>query len=228
MGFITHTFGGDQVIAEYEADTVVRKHIFGPGIDEPICMIVSGVGTYYYHFDGLGSVAALSNSSGNMVERYSYDVFGEPNRTSSIGNPYMFTGRRYEPDSGLYYYRARYYSPQIGRFLQTDPIGYVDSMNLYTYVVNNPINLNDPTGKIIAKIIHCAICLWKLGSFDYDEDCGPEPTQPDPSDCSVAGLEKDLLYLKELKKWQVNCINQIKKLIPSCGKCAWAIPTPGK
>jgi uncharacterized protein RhaS with RHS repeats len=74
----TYCYDGDQVIAEYEGGTLARKFIYGPGIDEPICMVVSGVGIYYYHFDGLGSVAALSNSSGNMVERYSYDVFGEP------------------------------------------------------------------------------------------------------------------------------------------------------
>ena len=89
-----YCYDGDQVIAEYENGSVSRFFAYGPGIDEPIYMWSSGYGWYYYHFDGLGSVVALSDYYGNLVERYSYDVFGEPNRTSSVGNPYLFTGRR--------------------------------------------------------------------------------------------------------------------------------------
>ncbi len=94
---------------------------------------------YYYHFDGLGSVIALSDVNNVIVERYSYDVFGEPNRTSDVNNPYMFTGRRYDPEADLYYYRARYYAYDIGRFLQPDPIGYDAGLNMYAYVGNNPV-----------------------------------------------------------------------------------------
>jgi len=151
---IHYTYDGDQVIAEYDYNSVssdyelARKFIYGPGIDEPICMIdvADGNKVYYYHFDGLGSVVALSDVNSEVVERYSYDVFGEPNTTSSISNPYFFTGRRFDAETGLYYYRARYYSPDTGRFLQTDPIGYLAGLNLYTYVGNNPLNWVDPLG----------------------------------------------------------------------------------
>lgn len=84
--------------------------------------------------------------NGQSVERYSYDVFGRPSNTSTVGNPYMFTGRNFDSETGLYYYRARYYNPYIGRFLQPDPIGYGSGLNLYTYVRNNPVNWIDPRG----------------------------------------------------------------------------------
>lgn len=66
--------------------------------------------------------------------------------TSAAGNPYLFTGRRFDDETSLYYYRARYYSPEIGRFLQVDPVGYDDCVNLYQYCLNNPVVYVDPSG----------------------------------------------------------------------------------
>ena len=166
-----YVYDGDQIVAEF-GTMLERRYFYGPGIDEPICMLIAANSAkYYYHYDGLGSVVAISNNSGKIVERYSYDVFGEPTirdangtviEESSVGNPYMFTGREYDGETGNYYYRARYYSPAIGRFLSADLLGtvpdggennlfdptyqYEDGINLYTYVGNNPISLRDPEG----------------------------------------------------------------------------------
>ena len=105
--------------------------------------------TYYYHYDGLGSVVALSDSSGDTVQTYEYSIFGQVAvEDSNHPNPYMFAGRRFDIEIGLYYNRARYYNPFMGRFLQTDPIGYVDGMNMYAYCKNNPVNWTDPLGKL--------------------------------------------------------------------------------
>jgi len=100
-------------------------------------------------------VAALSNAAGELVETYEYDVYGDTTvkdtagtilTKSSIGNPYGFTGRRVDVETGLYYYRARYYDVDTGRFLQTDPIGSRRGNNLYRYCDNNPIIWIDPLG----------------------------------------------------------------------------------
>jgi RHS repeat-associated protein len=141
---------GDQCIAEYDgSDTLLRKYIYGPGVDEPICMIdvADSNAVYYYHYDGLGSVVALSDAGGDTVQVYEYSAFGwvaasDPNHA----NPFLFTGRRFDAETGLYYYRARYYNPHIGRFLQTDPIGYAGGLNWYAYCGNNPTVLVDPWG----------------------------------------------------------------------------------
>jgi RHS repeat-associated protein len=128
---------------------------------------------YYYHYDGCGNVVALSNTNTppQIVEAYRYDHFGTPTvmvgpgndgnwatyadnptaTASQLGNPYLFTGRQYDPETGLYYYRARYYNATIGRFLQTDPIGYAGGLNLYTYCGNNASNWADPYGLCKSK-----------------------------------------------------------------------------
>ncbi|MEN6578918.1 MAG: RHS repeat-associated core domain-containing protein [Phycisphaerales bacterium] len=144
-------YDGDHIIAEYDAnDTLLRKYVHGPCIDEPICMIESSgtyAGTQYYHYDALGSVVALTDPNGDVVQLYEYSVYGQVAASdANHPNRFMFTGREFDKDTGLYYYRARYYHPEIGRFLQTDPVDYGAGMNLYWYCTNNPLNMRDSFG----------------------------------------------------------------------------------
>jgi RHS repeat-associated protein len=83
-----------------------------------------------------------------MVASYQYDAFGTTlQEMGSVNNPYRFASREWDVESGLYYYRARYYNAVFGRFLQRDPAGMVDGPNVYGYVKNNPVNYRDPTGR---------------------------------------------------------------------------------
>ena len=100
-----------------------------------------------------------------MAESYTYDPFGTPTiknasgtiiATSALGNPLLFTGREWDGETALYFYRARYYKPAIGRFLSRDPLGYLPDANLYRYVGNNPTNRIDPYG---------AFVLWPGGAI---------------------------------------------------------------
>ncbi len=163
-------YDGDQIIAEYDAnDTLLRKYVHGPCIDEPICLIESSgtyAGTQYYHYDALGSVVALTDASGDIVQLYEYSVYGQVAASdANHPNRFMFTGREFDKDTGLYYYRARYYHPEIGRFLQTDPIGYGDGMNRYAYCSGNPVGRVDPSGMIgvwTQKLSGEMICLRSI------------------------------------------------------------------
>ncbi len=158
-------------------------------IDEPISMQI-GTGTYYYLFDGLGSVTGLTDSGGNLVATYSYDAFGNilsetGDATLNAINPYRYTSRVYDKESGLYYYRARYYDANTGRFTQKDPLRteLTEGNNLYVYCGNNPVNYNDPLG--LYEYFHWLryrACYWWWGwhyhwvTYGWELKLSPEET----------------------------------------------------
>jgi RHS repeat-associated protein len=149
---------------EERRGSAVQQYVYGMWIDEPLTLDQDqnndGVvdQTFYYHQDGRANVTTLTNASGQIVQSVTYDAYGRPSfGQNTIANPYLFAGRRYDPETGLYYYRARFYDPTRGRFMQRDPIGiWTDQANLgngYTYVGNNPLNWTDPLGLARIRVV---------------------------------------------------------------------------
>ncbi|MFK2821972.1 RHS repeat-associated core domain-containing protein [Arcobacter sp. YIC-80] len=133
---------------------MTNSYVYGEYIDD-VLAYTNNSNTYYYIKDRQYSIKALVNSNGDVVERYSYSSFGKitiKNSNNNVlskskyNNTITYTGRRYDVETDMYYYRNRMYSADLGRFISKDPKGYVDGMNLYTYVMNNPLKYLDPMG----------------------------------------------------------------------------------
>lgn len=163
----TSTFQYDGADVVTESGTTNASYLSTLNIDEPIVRQTS-TGNEYYHADDLGSTLALTNDAGTVTTTYTYGPFGTTTINGTSTNPFQFTGR--ENDSnGLYYYRARYYSPSQSRFLSEDPLEFdAGDPNLYAYVFNNPTNFIDPTGeiKLPDPIKRCLLGMLKAAGID--------------------------------------------------------------
>jgi RHS repeat-associated protein len=148
-GSTVYLYDGANIVAELNAaGAVVASYAQGADIDEPLAMKRNGY-VAYYHADGLGSITSLTGNTGQSVATYTYDSFGNTTPNEAIFNPYRYTAREQDPETGLYYYRARYYDPSIGRFLNEDPVRFWGGIDFYKYVDNNPTNSVDPSGEKI-------------------------------------------------------------------------------
>jgi RHS repeat-associated protein len=151
----TFLYDGADMVAESGASNA--SYLSTLNIDEPIVRQTS-TGNEYYHTNDLGSTIALSNDAGAVITHYTYSPFGTTTVTGSSTNPFQFTGREND-GNGLYYYRARYYSPSHSRFLSEDPLEFdAGDSNLYAYVFNSPTNFVDPTGESArSAAVKCAL-----------------------------------------------------------------------
>ncbi len=199
---------GDDEIAEYDGSgNLLRRYVPGPGVDQPIAMVASSGTRSFFHQDKTGSVVAMADSTGAITEGpYTYDPFG--NGAPTTGVPYKYTGRRLDPETGLYYYRARYYSPAIGRFLQTDPVGYKDDIDWYTYVGNDPTNRVDPTGLKSNDGSNGSNCDANFAACQHFEFSGSSKGQ-NSGGTNGAGIENRLTYHTVVgdahsNSWEVN------------------------
>lgn len=147
-----YVYDGNDVLLDLNADwSVATTYLNAPGIDNHLRQTSTTTGVSYFLSDHLGSTAGLTDSAGSVLEQLTYDSFG--NSAGSSRTRYGYTARERDPDTGLVYYRARWYEPQVGRFISEDPIGFDGHQkDFYTYVANNSLNRKDPDGLDIAVI----------------------------------------------------------------------------
>ena len=154
---------GDELVAEYNSSGIMlRRYVHGTSVDDPMAWFegtgVADSAAKLIKTNHQGSVIALTDWYGNMLGINTYDDYGIPG-TSNLGR-FQYTGQAWIPELRMYYYKARIYSPTLGRFLQIDPIGYDDQVNLYAYVGNDPLNSIDPTGKQLTKSCDANSCTY--------------------------------------------------------------------
>jgi RHS repeat-associated protein len=184
-----YLYDGLNLIGELGASPA--DYLFGSGIDEPLAMSRGGQVSYYAS-DALGSVNALTNSSGAVQNTYLYDAWSQTrSQTGSVANPFTYTARE-TGENGTLFYRARYLNPSAGRFLAEDPIGFDGGMNLYTYVGGDPVQFNDPWGLVAqfccrpvmgSRFRHCYIRADNGTTYSLFPDGGRGvPSRNDPAD----------------------------------------------
>jgi RHS repeat-associated protein len=180
-------YDGDKLIAEYDGSNgLLRRYVHGPSVDEPI-LWYEGTGTTtrrYLTADERGSVIAVTDASGNAIQINAYDEYGIP-AASNLGR-FQYTGQTWLPELGFYYYKARMYSPTLGRFMQTDPIGYQGGINWYNYVGSDPVNARDSSGLDITVIADIVVTGTRsrpfsgpvCGSFGCNDNWWGKPDEP--------------------------------------------------
>jgi RHS repeat-associated protein len=147
LGTTNYLYDGINLLVETDsAGNVLAKYSNQPGIDQPLSELRSGSPSYYEQ-DTLGSVTSLSDVSGVLANTYTFDGFGKQTSSSgSLTNPFRYTGREFDQETGIDYYRFRYYDPSVGRFISEDPIRYGGGGDFYAYVGNNATSYIDPSG----------------------------------------------------------------------------------
>ncbi|MCG8468597.1 MAG: RHS repeat-associated core domain-containing protein, partial [Gemmatimonadetes bacterium] len=177
---------GEDLFVEFDGNwNTVAEYTMYPGTDR-LHSVKRGNDVYYFATDEKGTVLGLYDDNAAVLNEYQYDPWGRPEGTAtdSIPNTLRYIGREWDDAAGLLYLRARYYDPEIGRFISEDPIGLAGGINPYSYALNDPVNLSDRTGLMVdcyfwifregGTIIHVAgpFCRDTPPGLDGDESSG--------------------------------------------------------
>ncbi len=191
-GRITQFFyDGDDIVAELDSQAGLVTYLRGLNVDEPFIRQTSA-GEEYYHVDSQGSTLVLSDAGGTTTTSYTYDPFGQTTVTGASSNALQYTSREND-GTGLYYYRARYYSPTLHRFISEDPIGLDGGdENFYAYTFNSPTNFTDPSGTIVPLIPPALACLrGAASSLAADALSGRKPSLSEAAlGCATGGANR--------------------------------------
>jgi RHS repeat-associated protein len=148
-GIVTYSlYDGDDLLLEATASGLrIRQYTHSPGVDQPLSLHTGGA-TFYYGNESPGHVSGLVNAANQVVSLYRYNPWGEPEAITEtvMTQPLRYMAREWDEDLGMYQVRARWYDPQLGRFVSEDPIGLGGGINTYAYVGNSPVNATDPSG----------------------------------------------------------------------------------
>jgi RHS repeat-associated protein len=219
LGTTNYLYDQRSVVEEVDSSgNVLARYTQGRGVDEPLAQLRSGT-TSYYQQDGLGSVTSLSNPAGALANTYTYDSYGRlTSSTGTLVNPLQYTGREFDSETGIYYYRARYFDPGAGRFLSEDRLRFGEGPNFYDYVQNNPLRWADPTGNgttcwsVTPNGMTQVPCAGGCIATATGLDCAPPPGPPPlpPGDYWTYQETKILDRIDKCISEEIQEINQLE------------------
>jgi RHS repeat-associated protein len=205
LGTTNYLYDGKNSMEEVDSSgNVLARYTQTLSFDDPLAELRSGT-TTYYQADGTKSITSLTDAASTVAGTYAYDAFGNlSSSTGSLTNPFRYTGREFDSETGLYYYRTRYYDSGIGRFASEDSIGFKGGVNFYPYVRNRPIIFGDPMGT----------CLWQFDSVTTTlGQCGKDPNKERQCAC-LCQISPE--YAGCVKDCKDGCLSPKFSIVESC------------